>query len=81
MVIATEIGDRTFFIAAILAMTKGAVNVFAGCWGALAFMTVLSALIGLLVPTLLNQTVSHYLCVALFAWFGGKACYDSWEMF
>ena len=42
MVIATEIGDKTFFIAAILAMSRNPLHVFLGCWSALATMTVLS---------------------------------------
>lgn len=81
MVIATEIGDRTFFIAAILAMSTTALIVFIGCWGALAFMTVLSALIGLLVPTLLSPVLSHWFSVLLFGWFGGKAIFDAYGMF
>ena len=55
MVVATEIGDKTFFIAAILAMSKNMIVVFAGAWGALAFMTVLSALMGLVLPSLLAK--------------------------
>ena len=55
MVIATEIGDKTFFIAAVLAMSKNFLAVFLGAWGALASMTVLSAALGLVLPSLLDQ--------------------------
>merc|ERR1712194_802955 len=70
-----------FFIAALLALTRPFMVVFAGCWGALAFMTVLSALIGVLVPTLLSPVVSHYLSVALFLNFGLRASYQAAVMY
>lgn len=37
---------QTFFIAALMAMKHSRLAVFAGCWGALAGMTVLSAVVG-----------------------------------
>jgi putative Ca2+/H+ antiporter (TMEM165/GDT1 family) len=46
MIWATEIGDKTFFIAAILAMTNDRMVVFSGAISALAIMTVLSAGMG-----------------------------------
>ncbi|CAD7929352.1 unnamed protein product [Amoebophrya sp. A120] len=81
MVGATEIGDRTFFIAAILSISKKAIHVFAGCWGALATMTILSAAIGLLVPTLLSPTLSHWGAILLFVFFGGSAIKDALDMY
>lgn len=80
MVIGTEIGDKTFFMAAILAMSKPPLTVFFGCWGALAFMTVASAFMGLMIPTLLSPEVSRWGCVILFAWFGLKSIYDAYFM-
>lgn len=41
MIIATEIGDKTFFIAAVLSMRNSRLVVFAGAIGALICMTVL----------------------------------------
>lgn len=42
VIIVSELGDKTFFIAAIMAMRHSRVTVFTGALGALAFMTVLS---------------------------------------
>ena len=42
----SELGDKTFFIAAILAMRHRRRWVFAGAVGALGLMTVLSVLVG-----------------------------------
>ncbi|CAN0041714.1 unnamed protein product, partial [Discosporangium mesarthrocarpum] len=60
MIIATEIGDKTFFIAAIMAMTHPRIVVFCGAIGALAVMTVLSALLGFALPSILPKTYTHY---------------------
>lgn len=81
MVVATEIGDKTFFIAAVLAMSKHPLHVFAGCWGALATMTILSGFIGVLFPTFLSPAVSHYLAICLFAFFGSSALKDAYTQF
>ena len=42
----SELGDKTFFIAAILAMRNNKLTVFLAAISALAVMTVLSALLG-----------------------------------
>ncbi|CAD7924361.1 unnamed protein product [Amoebophrya sp. A25] len=81
MVGATEIGDKTFFIAAILAISRPATHVFLGCWGALAAMTVLSAVIGVLVPTLFSSVISHWCAIALFVFFGVNAIKDAISMY
>ena|SRR6218665_30624 len=44
VIIISEIGDKTFFIAAIMAMTHSRLTVFAGAIAALGLMTVLSGL-------------------------------------
>ncbi len=46
MIIVTELGDKTFFIAAIMAMRYARSTVFLGAISALAVMTVLSAALG-----------------------------------
>lgn len=58
---ATEIGDKTFFIAAILSMKKDRVVVFAGAIGALIVMTVLSVVMGVVATKFLPPSVTHYL--------------------
>jgi hypothetical protein len=46
MIWATELGDKTFFIAAILAMRYNRLIIFGGAICALAVMTVISAIMG-----------------------------------
>ena len=55
MTIATELGDKTFCIAAVMAMRYNRVFVFAGAIGALIVMSILSVGIGVAVPTLLPK--------------------------
>lgn len=42
MIVVSELGDKTFFIAAIMAMRQSRFTVFAGAISALALMTILS---------------------------------------
>ncbi|KAF4674305.1 hypothetical protein FOL47_009457 [Perkinsus chesapeaki] len=77
MILCAELGDKTFFIAAILSMRNSAAVVFAGAIAALATMTVLSAGLGLLLPALLSKKVTHYACIALFTYFGIRLLKDA----
>lgn len=77
---ATEIGDKTFFIAAILSMKKDRVVVFAGAIGALIVMTVLSVVMGVVATKFLPPNLTHYLGGVLFVVFGVKMLYDAREM-
>lgn len=77
---ATEIGDKTFFIAAILSMKKDRVVVFAGAIGALIVMTVLSVVMGVVATKFLPPSLTHYLGAVLFVVFGVKMLYDAREM-
>jgi len=70
MIIVTELGDKTFFIAAILAMTNDRGAVYAGALGAVAVMTVLSVVIGFALPALLPRKYTHYMAALLFVFFG-----------
>lgn len=56
----TEIGDKTFFIAAVLAMRNGRTIVYLGCMTALAVMHILSCLMGYALPALLPKVYTHY---------------------
>lgn len=76
MVACSELGDKTFFIAALMAMRSPRLAVFLGCWGALAGMTVLSAFFGLIAPTILPKSYTHYASIALFCFFGVKMLYE-----
>jgi putative Ca2+/H+ antiporter (TMEM165/GDT1 family) len=46
LILFSEIGDKTFFIALLLALRQPKGIVFAGTFGALAVMTVISVLLG-----------------------------------
>lgn len=72
MIIATELGDKTFWLAALMAMRYTRIFVFAGSIGALIIMTFLSVGIGLTLPALLPKLYTHYAAAGLFAYFGAK---------
>lgn len=75
----SELGDKTFFIAAILAMRHSRRLVFAGVIVALAAMTVLSVLVGQ-VAALLPKVYIQYAEIALFIGFGIKLIYEASQM-
>lgn len=75
----SELGDKTFLIAAIMAMRHPRRWVFAGAILALAMMTVLSVLMGQMagfLPTLYVRWAE----ILLFLGFGAKLLYDSRSM-
>lgn len=80
MIIASEIGDKTFFIAAILAMKNSRVLIFTASYSALALMSVLSAALGYAVPSLIPRTFTNYLASLLFLFFGIKMAIEGWNM-
>ena len=80
MILATEIGDKTFFIAAVLSMKQDRRCIFGGAILALILMTILSTLMGLLLPQFLDRKYTHLLAGALFGYFGVKLVYDSRSM-
>jgi putative Ca2+/H+ antiporter (TMEM165/GDT1 family) len=80
MIIATELGDKTFFIAAVLSMRNNRLPVFGGAVAALIVMTILSAAIGFALPNLLPRSYTHYAAIVLFLYFGGKLLWDGSQM-
>lgn len=76
MILVSEIGDKTFFIACLMAMRHPRLTVYLGAISALAAMTVLSALMGVIVPSLLSVYMTQMLAAVLFLVFGGKILYD-----
>lgn len=80
MIIATEIGDKTFFIAAVLSMKHSRSAVFLGAILALVIMTILSTAMGLVLPNIMPRKYTHILGGILFLYFGGKLIYDSQKM-
>ena len=81
MIIVTELGDKTFFIAAIMAMRNPRGIIFAGAVGALIIMTILSTVIGFALPQLLPKSFTHLLAAGLFAFFGYKLLSEAYEMY
>lgn len=79
MIIVTELGDKTFFIAAIMAMNHPRVTVFAGAMFALTAMHVMSALFGYVI-TWIPRVYTFYASSVLFAIFGLKMLREGWKM-
>lgn len=79
VIIVSEIGDKTFFIAAILAMKYSRWLVFGGAISALGFMTFLSVCLGY-ATVIIPRWVTFYICTFLLAIFGVKMLYDGWKM-
>ena len=80
MIIATEIGDKTFFIAAVLSMRHDRSAVFGGAILALVVMTILSSVMGLVLPHVLPKQYTHILGGVLFLYFGVKLIVESRKM-
>ncbi|KAF8577565.1 UPF0016-domain-containing protein, partial [Ramaria rubella] len=80
MIIASEIGDKTFLIAAILAMRHPRAIVFAGAFGSLVVMSFLSAEMGHLLPTLVPRRWTQAAAATLFLVFGLKMVQEGRSM-
>ena len=75
----SELGDKTFFIAVILAMRHPRRTVFSAVLAALAMMTILSVLLGQAL-SLFPKIYIHIGEIALFLIFGAKLIYDASQM-
>lgn len=85
LVFVSEIGDKTFFIAGLLAMKQGRFVSLVGSIGALAVMTIISVLIGQIfhaVPAGITQglPLDDIAAVLAFAFFGLKTLKDASEI-
>ncbi|KAG8379520.1 hypothetical protein BUALT_Bualt07G0097600 [Buddleja alternifolia] len=85
LIFVSEIGDKTFFIAALLAMQYEKVLVLLGSMGALSLMTILSVVIGRIfhsVPSQFQTTlpIGEYAAVTLLMFFGLKSIKDAWDL-
>lgn len=72
MILVSEVGDKTFLVAALMAMKHDRLVVFTAAFGALITMTILSAVLGHAVPTLIPKKVTNFLASALFLVFGAR---------
>ncbi|XP_037483233.1 GDT1-like protein 2, chloroplastic [Triticum dicoccoides] len=85
LIFVSEIGDKTFFIAALLAMQYQKALVLLGSMAALSLMTIVSVVIGRIfqsVPAQFQTTlpIGEYAAVALLAFFGFKSIKDAWAL-
>ena len=79
LIAVSELGDKTFFIAVILAMRHSRGLVFAGVIAALAAMTILSVLMGQ-AASVFPPIYIHYAEITLFVVFGLKLLYEGSRM-
>ncbi|MFN6352190.1 MAG: TMEM165/GDT1 family protein [Cyanobacteriota bacterium] len=75
-----ELGDKTFFMALILATRHRGRDVFLGAFGALTAVTLISLGLGYGLRELLPPTVVPWLAAALFLGFGLKLVIDAQRM-
>mmetsp|Transcript_3721 Transcript_3721/g.3619 ORF Transcript_3721/g.3619 Transcript_3721/m.3619 type:complete len:336 (+) Transcript_3721:115-1122(+) len=80
MIIVSEIGDKTFLIAALMAMRNSRFIVFSAAFSSLAVMTVLSGIVGHALPALISQRLTQFLASILFIVFGFKLLKEGLEM-
>ncbi|SAM03210.1 hypothetical protein [Absidia glauca] len=80
MIIVSEIGDKTFLIAAIMAMKHARLTVFCAALSSLAVMSVLSAALGHVVPNLIPKAYTDLLAALLFWTFGLRMVYEGYKM-
>ena len=82
LIFVSELGDKTFFIAALLAMRLGRFTVLAGATSALCVMSVISVVIGRVfqkIPSSINDSLplGEYLAVAMLFYFGGRTLMEA----
>ncbi|CAK7565244.1 MAG: GCR1-dependent translation factor 1 [Sporothrix epigloea] len=80
MILFSEIGDKTFLVAALMAMKHDRIVVFTAAFSALFAMTVLSAVLGHAVPVLIPKRVTNFLAAGLFLAFGSKLLREGMSM-
>jgi putative Ca2+/H+ antiporter (TMEM165/GDT1 family) len=80
MILFSEVGDKTFLIAALMAMKHPRVTVFTSAFASLIVMTILSAMMGHALPTLLPRKLTSLLAAVLFIVFGAKLLREGLEM-
>lgn len=79
VIIVSELGDKTFFIAAIMAMRHSRTTVFIGAISALTVMHVMSSFFGYAI-TVIPRLYTFYISSFLFAVFGIKMLREGYKM-
>lgn len=77
MIVLSEIGDKTFFIAALMAMRHSRGIVFLGASVALFVMTAISSVAGAAATGLVSASATHRAATGLFFLFGARAIRDA----
>jgi len=87
IIFVSELGDKTFFIAGLLAMRQNKLLVLSGTMGALGLMTVISVAIGVAfqkVPAILSsnglQYAGNYMSAAALVYFGVTILRDAYSL-
>ncbi|CAD6568241.1 MAG: hypothetical protein CYPHOPRED_002444 [Cyphobasidiales sp. Tagirdzhanova-0007] len=80
VIVVSEIGDKTFLLAAIMAMRHPRIIVLCGAFSALAVMSLLSAVLGHILPALLPRRYTTVAAAGLFFVFGGMMLKEGLEM-
>lgn len=80
VIVVSEIGDKTFFIAAIMAMKHPRLTVYLGAMFALGLMTILSALLGNILTQFIPKIYTYYASTFLFFIFGLKMLHEGYNM-
>lgn len=78
-ILVSEIGDKTFFLAMVMALRYSPIIVFIGSYGALFVMTVLSAVFGKLATSWISPLFTNVIVTILFIYFGIKMLLDARE--
>ncbi len=77
-ILVCEIGDKTFFLAMIMAMKYNKIVVFIGGFGALAVMTVISAVFGKVIFSFIPKFYTNLIVTLLFFYFGFKLIHEAY---
>ncbi|OCF57347.1 vacuolar protein [Kwoniella mangroviensis CBS 10435] len=80
MIVVSEIGDKTFLIAAIMATRHPRVTVFGGAFASLVVMSILSAALGRVILGLIPKVWTLWAASILFLVFGIKMLQESFSM-
>ena len=79
VIIVSELGDKTFFIAAIMAMRHSRCTILSGALSALALMTVLASFVGH-VLSMIPHIITYYASSILLLIFGVKMFFEANSM-
>jgi putative Ca2+/H+ antiporter (TMEM165/GDT1 family) len=78
-ILVSEVGDKTFFLAMIMALRYSEVIVFLGAYSALFAMTVLSTAFGKIATSWISPLFTNIIVTVLFLFFGIKMLKDAKE--